>query len=97
MDIGELIYTKRREKNMSQEALAHELQVARQTIGKWESNETLPDLLNMQKLATILEFSIDKALEIEVEDKDDVWENLILGVFIIGNLSAMLLFLYKIL
>lgn len=85
MEIGKIIYEKRKVKGLSQEQLAEKLNVSRQTISKWETNETLPDIENLKKLAILLEFSIDSVLEIEIEEKDDKVEWLIIGGFIIGN------------
>ena len=58
MKLGELIYTRRKEKGLSQEKLAEQINVARQTISKWETNETIPDVESLKKLAIVLEFSI---------------------------------------
>ena len=71
---------------MTQEELAEELNVARQTVSKWETGETIPDIESLKKLALLLEFSIDTALGIEVDNEnDDKIEWLIIGIFIIGN------------
>ena len=72
MEIGNMISTKRKEKGLSQEQLAQEINVARQTISKWELDETLPDLESLRKLAVFLGFSIDSALDIDVDDDDDM-------------------------
>ncbi len=92
MEMGDLIYLKRKEKNMTQEQLAEKLNVARQTVGKWENNESLPDLNSLKGLAVTLNFSIDKALGIETEENgeddnelDDKFEWLIIGGFAVGN------------
>lgn len=85
MKLGELIYTRRKEKGLSQEKLAEQINVARQTISKWETNETIPDVESLKKLAIVLEFSIDSALGIEVEENDDKLEWLIIGGFLVGN------------
>lgn len=90
MNLGELIYNKRKEKGMTQEGLAETLNVARQTISKWETNETVPDLVSLKKLAVILNFSIDEALEIDSDAEDDKIEWLIIGGFIIGNSLGLL-------
>ena len=74
MDIGNIIYTKRKEKGLSQEQLAESIGVARQTVSKWETSETLPDVESLQKLAIFLGFSVDKALGIDtglIEEDDD--------------------------
>ena len=45
MDINNKIYELRKKHNYSQEQLAEKLNVTRQTITKWELNETTPDFL----------------------------------------------------
>ena len=44
MTIGEKISHLRAAYNMSQETLAEKLGVSRQTVAKWESGESVPDL-----------------------------------------------------
>ena len=86
MELKSVIFQKRKEKNMTQEELAEKLSVARQTVSKWETGETLPDVKSLKDLAILLEFSIDEVLGIEIDnDKDDKMEWLIIGGFFIGN------------
>lgn len=86
LDLKDIIRQKRKEKNTTQEQLAEQLNVVRQTVSKWETGETIPDFDSLKKLAVLLEFSIDNALGIEIEnDNDDKIEWLIIGGFIIGN------------
>ena len=40
--LKDIILTNRKPKNMTQEQLAEQLGVARQTISKWELGETIP-------------------------------------------------------
>ena len=47
---------------MSQEELARELNVVRQTISKWENGLSLPDAQSAAKLAELLNVSIDDLL-----------------------------------
>lgn len=89
MELGNVISTKRKERGLSQEQLAQEINVARQTISKWELNETLPDIESLRKLAIFLEFSIDSALDIDVDDDDDNMEWMIIGFAIIGNMITI--------
>ena len=80
MELKNIILQKRKEKNMTQEQLAEQLNVAGQTVSKWETGETIPDIDSLKKLAVLLEFSIDNALGIEIEnDNDDKIEWLIIG------------------
>lgn len=49
-------------KNLSQDALAEQLFISRQSISKWENGDATPDLENLVKLAAVLEVSLDKLL-----------------------------------
>ncbi|MBF0786984.1 MULTISPECIES: helix-turn-helix domain-containing protein [unclassified Streptococcus] len=54
--------TMRLAKNLSQDALAEQLFISRQSISKWENGDATPDLENLVKLAEVLEVSLDKLL-----------------------------------
>lgn len=60
--IGENIATLRRQAGLSQEALAEKLEVSRQTLAKWESGESVPDVQRCDKLAELFDTSIDDIL-----------------------------------
>ena len=47
MTFGEKLYRLRKERGMSQEALAQELGVSRQAISRWELGEVAPDTGNV--------------------------------------------------
>ena len=85
--LKDIILEKRKQKNMTQEQLAEQLGVARQTVSKWELGETLQDVENLKKMAILFEFSIDEALGLEVENDidNDADEWLMIGGFIIGS------------
>lgn len=89
MDLGNNLFHARKRRGLSQEDVAQRLGVSRQTVSKWETGEALPDLNSLKKLAVTLGFSIDKAMEIEIEDEDDNSEWLIIGGFIVGNALGM--------
>ncbi len=59
MKIGEKIHALRKEQGLSQEELAEQIGVARQTISKWELGETAPDLKQSKELSKILNISLD--------------------------------------
>ena len=71
MELGNLILKYRKQKKLSQEDLAKEIGVTRQTISKWELNETSPDLKQAVKLAEIFDVSINDL----IKDKKDIFEN----------------------
>lgn len=56
MKFGNRIQELRKMNNLSQEALADK--VARQTISKWELNETSPDLKDSTKLCEIFNITL---------------------------------------
>ena len=53
MKIGNKMLELRKQNNMSQEQLAEKMNVARQTISKWELGETSPDLEQSKRLSQI--------------------------------------------
>ena len=69
--IGENIQFLRKEKNMTQEALAEGVGVSRQTIAKWESGESAPDLEMAEKLSQMLDASLDELAHAPFERMPD--------------------------
>lgn len=63
MSLGERIYKLRTEKNLSQDALAEMLEVSRQSVSKWENNNTVPDLEKLLKLSEIFGISLDELMK----------------------------------
>lgn len=70
MKIGEKIAFYRKKANMTQEELAYEMEVSRQSVYKWEHNVALPELGKIQKLITILNITYEELLTME-EKKDE--------------------------
>ena len=58
--IGKKLVQFRKNKGLSQEELAEDVGVTRQTISNWELNETAPDLKQAQKLSEIFNISLDE-------------------------------------
>lgn len=59
MTIGERIAKCRKEKNLSQEYIAELLDVSRQAVSKWETNQTEPDTSNLIELARVFGVSVE--------------------------------------
>lgn len=53
MSLGSNLYHARKKSGLSQENVAEKLGVSRQTISKWETNETLPDIRQSKGLAML--------------------------------------------
>lgn len=62
MNIGKRIQSLRREHKMSQEALAEQIGVTRQTISKWELGQSEPDLASLLRLSEIFDVTADDLL-----------------------------------
>lgn len=60
MEIGNKILELRKELNLSQEQLAEKIGVTRQTISKWELNETSPDIKQAKELSKVFNISLDE-------------------------------------
>lgn len=71
MDLGNNILNYRKKENLSQEDLARKVGVTRQTISKWELNETSPDLKQSIKLAKIFNISLDELTNNIKENKKE--------------------------
>lgn len=68
MKIGMKINQLRKLSGMTQEQLAEKLNVSRQTISKWESDNTSPDLESIVKISRIFHVSLDNLLREEETD-----------------------------
>lgn len=60
MDLGTTISRLRAERHMSQGDLAEALEVSRQSISKWETNASVPELDKLVKLSRLFGVSLDE-------------------------------------
>ena len=92
MEIGKRIQELRKKNGLSQEDLAEKVDVARQTISKWELGETSPDLKQSKLLCEIFDISLDEL----TDNKNKTYKknsnilNVILKVFV--NIIFYMLF-----
>ena len=73
MTLGNNFYTARKKQGLSQEEDAEKFGVSRQTISKWELDETLPDINQSKKLAAAYKVSLDELIEFD-PDLNDIKE-----------------------
>ncbi len=59
MDLGNRIAELRKEKNMTQEQLAVQLNVSNQAVSKWEASQCCPDVTLLPQLADIFGVTLD--------------------------------------
>lgn len=69
MNLAEKIYELRKSRNWSQEELAQALDISRQSVSKWESNQAIPDSEKIIQLSHLFDVSTDYLL------KDDLLES----------------------
>lgn len=60
MSLGEMIRSKREERDMTQQELADILHVTRQTVSRWESGSRCPDIILAKKIADTFGISLDE-------------------------------------
>lgn len=66
--ISENLRILRQKNDYTFEQLAEIIDVSRQTIAKWESGETMPDIVNCVKLATLFKVSLDEFVTMPIKD-----------------------------
>lgn len=69
--LGENIRILRKRKGYSQETLAQQLHVVRQTVSKWEKGLSVPDAQMLSRLAELLEVSVSDLLGSKVADAEE--------------------------
>ena len=70
MNLGNSLFNARKKSGLSQEDVAGKLGVSRQTISKWETGETLPDIRQSKNLAVLYHVSLDELIEFDIELKE---------------------------
>ena len=68
MTLGEKIRTLRKNAQLSQEALAEQLDVSRQAVSKWENDNGLPETEKLIKMAKLFHVSLDTF----INDAEDI-------------------------
>lgn len=69
MTLGNSLSAARKKSGMSQEEVAERLGVSRQTISKWETDETLPDIRQSKGLAMLYHMTLDELIEYDFDEQ----------------------------
>ena len=69
MTLGEKIQQLRKASGLSQDQLAEQLDVSRQSISKWELNDAVPDVKRLIRLSELFDVSIDELLKENQQSK----------------------------
>jgi len=67
MNLGNNLFQARKKCGLSQEEVAEKLGVSRQTISKWETYETLPDIRQSKRLALLYRLSLDELIDFDMD------------------------------
>lgn len=62
MDIGEKLFELRKGKGLSQEEVAEKLNVTRQTVSKWETNQSTPDFDKIMPICELYGITTEELL-----------------------------------
>jgi transcriptional regulator with XRE-family HTH domain len=98
LSFSEKLQRLRKEKGLSQEQLAELIDVSRQSVSKWESGQTYPEINKLIILSDLFKITLDdlvkdkntgfteiKEDEIDEEDgDDDIDSSLMVGGFLVG-------------
>ena len=77
MNVGEKLFELRKSKNLTQDDVAEKLEVTRQTISKWETNQSTPDFDKIVPLCNLYEITPNELLmkERQKENSQNEQEN----------------------
>ena len=74
--IGERIKKYRKNKEMTQDALAQALAVSPQSVSKWECGDGYPDITLLPTIANFFEVTVDELIgNDEISAKEDIQKN----------------------
>ena len=77
MDIGQKLLDLRKQKKLSQEEAAEKLNVSRQTISKWETNQSTPDFDKLSSICKLYDITADELIngistEKHIDNNDNI-------------------------
>ena len=77
MNLGNNLFNARKKSGLSQEIVAEKLGVSRQTISKWETDETVPDIYQAKKLSKLYNSSLDELIsfDVDIKEVEDIIKN----------------------
>ena len=89
-EFGNLLYELRTKANLTQNDLAHKLNVTNKAISKWENGKAKPTTNTLKKIAILFDISIEKLLQTEViKEEKEIKKIVITGGPCAGKTTAM--------
>ncbi len=71
MNLGEKLFELRKTKNLTQDEVAEKLNVTRQTVSKWETNQSTPDFDKILPLCELYDISTDELLKGKKQEENN--------------------------
>ena len=95
MKIGEQLQKQRKAHKMSQDTLAKELHISRQSVSKWENGATLPSFSNVIAISELFDISLDDLIKGDVELMDELesksrWMSKTKSIVVVSVVSAII-------
>ncbi|HAB66020.1 MAG TPA: hypothetical protein DCE23_01500, partial [Firmicutes bacterium] len=81
MNLGKRLMELRKKQNLSQEALAEKLGVTRQTVSKWETDQSAPDFDKVLPLCEVFGITTDELFKGEEISKEEINNNIKEDIF----------------
>ena len=75
MNLGENIQYLRKINKITQEELADQMSVSRQTISKWEMNQAFPEIPKIVELADVFHCKVDELLRVNLAERMNVYSD----------------------
>ena len=73
MSLGNNISFLRKQKKLTQEQFAETMNVTRQTISRWESDEATPELDTLIEICTFFSCKLDELVRSDMSAKDEIY------------------------
>ena len=81
MSLGTNIQYLRKLNKMTQEQFAEKLDITRQTVSRWESDEVTPELNKLVEMCSLFSCKLDELVREDMSSKDSVYNLLYLRLF----------------
>ena len=76
MSLGNNISFLRKQKKLTQEQLADQMKVTRQTVSRWESDEVVPELDRLVELCGIFACKLDALVREDLTGQSDIYSEI---------------------
>ncbi|OFI48513.1 XRE family transcriptional regulator [Floricoccus tropicus] len=71
MALGESLSKARKDKNLTQDMVAEQLYVTRQTVSRWEQNKTMPNIYVLKELSSLYDLSLEQLVSEKTDSSDE--------------------------